>query len=69
MLPQVGDVVFIHLRNEGIKSHAVVLEVHPERKMPVKVRSEQVFEYFAGMPLHEFTVALNEIVEVGNEGG
>lgn len=66
MYPQVNDVVFIHLRNEGIKCHAVVLAVNPERHLPIKVNSEQPFEYFDGMPLHVFSVALNEIVEVDN---
>lgn len=69
MLPQVGDVVFIHLRNEGIKCHAVVLAVNEERKLPIRVRSEQPFEYFDEMPLYVFSVAPNEIVEVGDEGG
>lgn len=66
MLPQVGDVVFIHLRNEEIKCHAVVLAVNPERKLPVRVRSEMPFEYFNDMPLYVFSVALNEIVEVSD---
>ena len=67
--PQVNDVVFIHLRNENIKCHAQVLAVNKERQLPIRVHSEQPFEYFPGMPLHVFSVALNEIVEVDNEGG
>ena len=35
-MPQVGDVVFIHLRNEEIKCHAVVLAVNPERKFQLE---------------------------------
>jgi len=65
-MPQVGDVVLIHLRNEEIKCHAVVLAVNPERKLPVRVRSEMPFEYFNDMPLYVFSVALNEIVEVSD---
>ena len=65
-MPQVGDVVFIHLRNEEIKYHAVVLAVNPERKLPVRVRSEIPFVYFNNMPLYVFSVALNEIVEVSD---
>lgn len=66
-MPQVGDVIQIHLRNEGIKCSAVVMAVNPEKHLPVLVMSEQPFEYFPGMPLHKFSIALNEIVEVGDE--
>lgn len=66
MLPQVGDVIQIHLRNEGIKCSAVVMAVNPEKHLPVLVLSEQPFEYFPDNPLHKFSVSLNEIVEVDN---
>lgn len=65
-MPQVGDVIQIHLRNEKIKCSAVVMAVNPERHLPVLVVSEQPFVYFPGMPLHKFSVALNEIVEVSD---
>lgn len=69
-MPHVGDVVFIHLRNEGFKCHAVVLEIKDTQfGLPIRVQAERPLEYFYNRPLNTFSIALNEIVEVADEGG
>lgn len=68
-MPKVGDVVYIHLRNEGFKGHVIVVDVKENAYgLPVRVFSETPFEYFVDKPLHYFSVALNEIVVVDDEG-
>lgn len=67
---EIGDIVQIYLRNEQINCAAEVIDVNPDLKLPIKVKSAEPFTYFNGKDLYIFSIDESEIVsyESGREG-